>query len=125
MRLALKALGDDTVCVIPACCWAVIPGATSSTPVIAVSDGALYLFVRGMNDGIYYKRWTESDGWGAWKAIPGATNDVPAIAVLENNLHLIVRGTDNGIYHKYMDLSTGTWSEWVNVPGVTPSTPAS
>lgn len=26
MRLALKALGDNTVVVIPACCWAVIPG---------------------------------------------------------------------------------------------------
>ena len=26
MRLSLKALGEDTVAVIPACCWAVIPG---------------------------------------------------------------------------------------------------
>ena len=27
MRTALKALGEDTVTVIPACCWAVIDGA--------------------------------------------------------------------------------------------------
>lgn len=26
MRLALKAMGPDTIVVIPACCWAVIPG---------------------------------------------------------------------------------------------------
>jgi pyruvate/2-oxoacid:ferredoxin oxidoreductase beta subunit len=26
MRLALKALGNDTIVIIPACCWAVIPG---------------------------------------------------------------------------------------------------
>ncbi len=26
MRLALKAMGPDTVVVIPACCWAIIPG---------------------------------------------------------------------------------------------------
>ena len=27
MRLALKALGPDTVAVIPACCWSIIDGA--------------------------------------------------------------------------------------------------
>ncbi|MBI2569056.1 MAG: 3-methyl-2-oxobutanoate dehydrogenase subunit beta [Candidatus Schekmanbacteria bacterium] len=26
MRLALKALGEDTICVIPACCWTIISG---------------------------------------------------------------------------------------------------
>jgi len=111
--------------------WTNLGGATLSTPALATcpigSFDWMYLFVRGTDNGIYYKYWREGL-WTTWYSIPSATNDIPALCILypdENfilpQLHLVVRGTDNGIYYNRW---TGSWlASWVNVSGATNDRP--
>jgi PKD repeat protein len=79
------------------------------------------LVARGWNNGIYYRIWTDSGGWGEWKTLPGETSDTPGAAVLGNTLHIVVRGMDNGLYHGKVNLITNTFSGWDWISGATPS----
>jgi hypothetical protein len=107
-------------------------GATLSSPAVAAGYGRADIIVRGTDNGIYYRAWTEA-GLTPWVRLPGATPDRPlafhrrCYSPIEDStfLELIVRGTDNGIYHKTLDLYTGQWTGWTQIPGATPSTPSS
>jgi hypothetical protein len=79
--------------------------------------------VRGSNNGIYHK--TYSNGiWSAnWDSPGGLTIDGPACSVLGNNLFVIVRGTDNATYFNTLGLGTGIWAGWQSLHGWTASTP--
>lgn len=78
MRLALKAMGPDTVVVIPACCWAVIPGPFPYTclkvPLVHTAfetTGAVISGVRAALD-IQGKEKTQVMGWAG----DGGTFDI-------------------------------------------------
>ncbi|MEM2506816.1 MAG: Ig-like domain-containing protein [Nitrososphaeria archaeon] len=85
----------------------------------------IYLVVRGMNDGIYYRVYGVSSGsWGSWSALPGATCDSPASVVCCGRLHLVVRGMDgSSLWYSSVDLATNTFSGWSRLSGSTPSAP--
>ena len=105
--------------------WSKLPGATISPPTLeAVTSPSsfLNLVVRGMDNGIYYNRWSSS--WLAgWVNLGGATIDRPDLFHTGNALQLYVRGADNGIYQDTMLLSDYTWYGWVKWPGTTASGP--
>jgi hypothetical protein len=84
-----------------------------------------YLVVRGSDNQIYYRTYTNStDTWSSWSVIPGTTTDSPAAAVCGNELHIVVRGADGiSLYHGYVTLSTNTFSGWTWITGTTPSPP--
>jgi PKD repeat protein len=104
--------------------WTSLGGSSASPPALCASTGGrVDLVVRGMNNGIYHK--TYSNGlWSAnWDSPSGLTIDEPACSVLGNNLFVVVRGIDNTTYLNTMGLNTGTWAGWQSLHGQTASTP--
>lgn len=120
--------------------WTLIPGATPSKPVLAPAQDLyspsnmptmLYLTVRGMDNGTWYRQWWPDDSppsWGSWTRLLGATCDAPAASwwwtgfVTGNYLHFVVRGLDgNTLWNGTTDL--GTFSGWTLMDGATPSAP--
>jgi hypothetical protein len=83
----------------------------------------LWLVVRGIGDGIYYRAYVGT--WGNWVRLPGLTCDAPAATVWSNELHMVVRGKDGlTLWHGYVNLNTGAFSGWARISGSTPSPPA-
>ena len=103
MRLALKAMGPDTVVVIPACCWAVIPGAFPytclKTPLMHAAfetTGAAISGVRAALD-IQGKTKTQVMGWAG----DGGTFDIgfqALSAAAERNENVLYVCYDNEAY---------------------------
>jgi hypothetical protein len=100
--------------------WASLSGATLSPP--GICEGyyqAVYVVVRGMDDGIYLNTWTGT--WSGWASPGGATIDTPACAKLNGVLYVVVRGTTSELY--WNSLSSGVWSGWVDLHGASASAP--
>jgi len=85
---------------------------------------SFYVVVRGTNNLIYYALCTLT-GCGAWSQVPqGSTPDSPAAVLVGSTLYLAVRGSYDTIWFSSLDLSTGSFSGWSQIPGSTPSRPA-
>ncbi len=103
MRLALKAMGPDTVVVIPACCWAVIPGPFPYTnlkvPLMHTAfetTGAAISGVRAALD-LQGKESTQVMGWAG----DGGTFDIgiqSLSAAAERNENVLYVCYDNEAY---------------------------
>lgn len=103
MRLALKALGPDTVVVIPACCWAVIPGSFPysclKTPLVHVAFETTGASISGVRAALDIKGKTETTvmGWAG----DGGTFDIgmqSLSAAAERNENVIYVCYDNEAY---------------------------
>lgn len=103
MRMALKVMGPDTVVVIPACCWAVIPGpfpyTNLKTPLMHTAfetTGAAISGIRAALD-IQGKTETQVMGWAG----DGGTFDIgiqALSAAAERNENVIFVCYDNEAY---------------------------
>jgi len=103
--------------------WGSLSGATPSAPTICSSGSNMILVVRGLDNGIYLKIFSNDMWSSSWNSPGGATNDQPACAILDSTLYLVVRGLDSVTYANSMSLATSTWSGWANLGGQTPSAP--
>ena len=109
--------------------WTNLGGLTSVTPDIAAFDGKLYASVRGFTSTYLWTNSMDISGvWAGWTQVPmgsfpGALVGAgPSIYTFNNKLYLMATGTDNAIYINSMD-TTGTWSGWTNLGGLTSVTP--
>ena len=88
------------------------------------SAPAIFMAVKGMQNGIHIRSKTEPGSWGSWIQLAGSTSQAPGLAVFNNRLYLAVKGaTNNNIYVYSMD-SSGTWSSYTQVSGGTGLAPA-
>ena len=88
------------------------------------SAPAIFMAVKGMQNGIHIRSKTEPGSWGSWIQLAGSTSQAPGLAVFNNRLYLAVKGaTNNNIYVYSMD-SSGTWSSYTQVSGETGLAPA-
>ncbi len=100
--------------------WQSLGGATNSVPaLVATTPGRLDLLVRGTDNGVYHKAYTNGAWALSWDAAPGgATLDTPAgalwVYVISNGmggvleydfLAVVVRGTDNGVTGMFLRLA--------------------
>ncbi|MFD9591938.1 hypothetical protein ACFWA9_04150 [Kitasatospora sp. NPDC059973] len=95
---------------------------TLSAPAITAFGAGYFLFLRGENNGIYYRSLgADRASWGAWQSVPGGglTYDAPAVA----ESLLVVRGTDNGLHWNTFDGGL-SWTGWQRAGGLTYSAPA-
>jgi len=107
--------------------WLEVGGYTPSSPALTINrdTGALYMVVRGMDNGIYYNVY-ENGVWSGWSRLPGKTSAGPAAAFINNKLHIVVRGfSDTSLWHGWIDFTTSSpsWSGWSKIPGATSSSP--
>ncbi len=106
--------------------WTLLSGYTQSAPTLTWNGTHLCLVVRGLDDRIYYRFYTlASRTWSEWTPLPsGLTGDSPAATILNGTLHIVVRGIDgSSLWHSNVDLSTGTFSGWTLMDGMTQSPP--
>lgn len=121
--------------------WQNLGGSTNSVPALVAStfgtSGRLDLLVRGTDNGIYHKAYTNGAWASSWDRAPGgATPDTPAgalwtdvagcnpICVEYDFLIVVVRGTDNGVYWNVLEISPSPgWGSWSSIPGVMKGAP--
>ena len=92
--------------------WNPVDGMTTpSAPATTVLGGALYVFVRGMDDLIHFNRFVGN--WEGWEPVPGGerTQDAPGVAAGV----LAVRRADGAIRFNTFDGPT-SWRGWDDVP---------
>ena len=100
----------------------VLDGSTPSSPA-AVMQGNLHLFVRGVDNGIYYKI-KETGNWNGWSKLDGATISHPSGVVdYDGRLHLLVAGTDRRIYENIFQNKQWSGFREVNGNGLTEDGP--
>jgi hypothetical protein len=63
--------------------WVQLPGATLTTPALAVDrQDVLHLVVRGLDDTIYHNQWTDdTTGWRGFGTVGGAAASPAALVV--------------------------------------------
>jgi hypothetical protein len=97
--------------------WAAIPdGGTDDGPLAVADRNALYVFVRGVNNAVYYKTFTTF--WSNWVEIPGSGRTSSSLGgtVIDGVLNLVVRGVDQKVYIVLRGVD-GQWSPWMELPG--------
>ena len=103
-------------------------GATNSSPAaIAPASRRLELYVRGVNNAVYHRRY-DGTSWSAWTSLGGLTYASPAASARRGTsiVDVFVRGTDNTIRHRSRNGSTwsSTWASIGAPPGGATSAPA-
>jgi len=103
MRMALKVMGPDTIVVIPACCWAVIPGpfpySAMKTPLLHTAFETTGAVLSGVRAALDMQENTETQimGWAG----DGGTFDIglqSLSAAAERNENVIYVCYDNEAY---------------------------
>jgi hypothetical protein len=112
--------------------WTQISGSTPSAPTLTSNGTALCLVARSEENCAEYCFYDlVSQKWNSWAIIPNKTTcDSPAATIYAGQLHMVVRDIDSdkgeanaSIWHSYVDLSTGNFSGWRRVYGLTQSAP--
>jgi hypothetical protein len=106
--------------------WQPLLGNSLTAPVLVASPSLnqLDLIVRGGDSGIYHKVFAGGAWTPGWEQLVGTTLDIPAAVSDGTSLHLVVRGSDSSIWYTNETLSTGKWSTWVSLMGLTSTGPA-
>jgi hypothetical protein len=89
------------------------PVAADGTAPSAVSLGtAIYLFVRGTDNALWYKTLVETN----WHSLGGILTSSPFAIVSNGTIIVFVRGSDKAVYSKTRG-TNGIWGSWVNYGG--------
>ncbi len=104
--------------------WSLMDGLSPSTAAMTVFENQLYIAVRGADDKIYYRSMTAAELFTTWGATAGLTTLSPAIESFNSKLYMCVKSNiDTKIWRNSMNTS-GVWSGWALMDGLTPSTPS-
>jgi fibronectin type 3 domain-containing protein len=95
---------------------------TSGPSAASWASNQTYVFVRGTDNGLWYKTWNGSS-WGNWTPLGGVlTSDPSVVSWGANRIDVFVRGTDNQLWHKWY--ASGVWYGWEPLGGVLTSAPS-
>lgn len=103
-------------------------GATSSSPAVAAPAAKrLELYVRGIDNAVWHRRY-DGTSWTGWSQLGGMTYASPAASPRRGTsiVDVFIRGTDNAIHHRYRN-GTAWSSGWASIgapPGGAASAPA-
>lgn len=104
--------------------WLFLNGNTLSSPALCSSGpGSVEVVVRGSDNAIYHKSFSNGVWASSWDGPGGGTSDQPACAVLNGVLYVVVRGNDDSLYVSSRTVPSGSWSPWVGLAGWTGSAP--
>ena len=57
----------------------------TSTPALVGFAGTFYVFARGDDSALFYRRWLDTSGWGAWQRVGGVFEGTPSAAYRGND----------------------------------------
>ena len=106
--------------------WEYLGGVLTSSPAATSRNpAAMTVFVRGNDNGIWYRDYV-GGSWGNWVSIGGKIPAGTGPAVCSwggGRLDVFARGTDGAMWHKSYDTAT-SWSNWNSLGGILTSSPA-
>jgi hypothetical protein len=95
----------------------------SSPDAASWGSGHLDVYVRGLDNNVYYRRYLNGS-WADWASAGqpnvGAISDPSAVSSGSGRIDLFVRGGDNALWHRLY--SNGAWGNWESFSGVTLTT---
>jgi subtilisin family serine protease len=101
--------------------WSSLGPTTVGTPSV-VSDGAsLWAFIRGTDNGLWFRRY-QSGAWSGWTSLGPTITSNPAGVWDGSHLWVFARGSDNGLWYRMWNGST--WSGWQTRGPAIASTPS-
>lgn len=84
--------------------------ATSRPAPVSDATGSLWVFVRGLDLALWYRRF-QAGAWGLWTPLGGIVNSAPVpVASSVNHLEVFVRGADLGLWRR--TFNGIVWAEW-------------
>ncbi len=102
---------------VPFSGWQSLGGVAEGAPAVTWEPGRLDLFVRGSDNHLWYKSYTNA-GWSSWEDLggpPGLLGSDPAVVSWSaGRLDIFVAGTDGHLWHLWY---AGRWSGWQNLGG--------
>jgi hypothetical protein len=96
---------------------------------VTASNGMSTVFVRGLDNTVWYRTALAGGGYGPFVAVPSAGASAgPSVTVTDGNrVHLVVRGTDNQVWYNAAALAgdgrPGTWAGWQQLGGYATAAP--
>ncbi len=111
--------------------WPLDRQISSSPTGIALKNGSVHVFARGMDNTLLHRRY--DNGWQPWQSLGGPISgqissdpeSSPSVASWgAGHLDLYVRGTDDAVWHKSSKDSGTSWSNWERLGGSILSSPA-
>jgi len=97
-------------------------GIAGAPAVVSLGANNVYLFVRGTDNSLWWKNWTDVAGWSAWTSLGGVlTSDPAAVSapVYETNLMIdvFVRGADGALWSINTTDAGSSWNAWRYIGG--------
>jgi hypothetical protein len=99
--------------------WEALAGSLASAPTAAADSTGVYVFVRGTDDAIWYRKFDGS--WGPWQLINGNCTGHPFAVADANGPYVFVRGGDGRPWCNR--LVNGTWTGFQLLNGTTNASP--
>jgi chitodextrinase len=94
---------------------------TSAPSAASWASDHTYVFVRGTDNGLWYKTWSGTS-WGNWTPLGGVLSSDPSVVSWgANRIDVFVRGSDNQLWHRWYE--NGVWYLWEPLGGVLTSAP--
>jgi hypothetical protein len=106
--------------------WRSHGGQLKDNPAAVKTGGNLHVFVRGLDDQLWWNVIFTDDTTRGWIPLGGRLTSGPAVAVADSgNLAVVVRGTDGAVWMlRVQPLSTGVTSGWSSIGGQIIGNPA-
>jgi hypothetical protein len=106
--------------------WISLGGSLTSSPAAtSPTSGAIDVFVRGGDNGLWEKTTTNGgSSWSNWASLGGqiASGTGPAASSSGSRLDVFVQGTNGAMYQKTWNGTS--WSNWISLGGSLTSSPA-
>jgi subtilisin family serine protease len=93
-------------------------GEGASSPVASATiDGDSWVFVRGGDGGLWYRRLAASSGtWAPFTSLgPTITSDPTTVTRTNGDVWAFARGADNGVWYRRFASSSSQWSGWATL----------
>ncbi len=105
--------------------WTDLIGFTKSTPSLVATSGLnrLDLVVRGFDNQIYHKSFTNGLWSQNWDSPSGNTIGAPVAVSDGSSLHIVVIGATSELWYSSLSFSSSKWTSWTDLAGSTPSVP--
>jgi hypothetical protein len=103
--------------------------APTQVSAVAAANGLGTVFVRGLNNTVWYRTALSNGDYGPWVTIPatGATSGPSVVMSDATHLKLVLRGTDNAVWFNSATLkadgSPGPWQGWQSLGGYATTAP--
>ena len=88
-------------------------GVVGAPAVISRDTTSFDLFVRGLDNALWWRHIPSGGTWGAWNSLGGGLSSSPAVAAYGTNyLQVNARGNDGALWSRWSNNGGSSWTSW-------------